>query len=279
MKTSKKNQAKSFFINTHKKQRPHPKTSGISHPKISMELMDSNQVQHETSTSGSLHFKSLKEKINEISFFNEKGDLILSNKKLQNFPDKMLAFKQIKHLYLQINFFRHLPKEIAGFRHLENLYLSNNQLEEIPEVVGAFSTKMKGLFLNNNKIKSLSEKIRLLSELTEIHLDNNCLTSFPEQVCALPNLKKLSLRSNDFSSIPYSEIRRLVKLQYLNLSGTPIQNPAKVLEKLKKALPKTCLIELDLENKASQTKRETKSFFSSVFNTKKNKSMPKTFVP
>jgi adenylate cyclase len=71
--------------------------------------------------------------------------------------------------------------------------LSNN---EVQEVDGSFCRNLEALThldLRNNRIKTISQHMRALMNLTVLRLDNNQLTVMPEAITSLRLLEELSL--------------------------------------------------------------------------------------
>jgi len=114
-----------------------------------------------------------------------------------------------------------LPKELGDLQHLTSLNLAANRLRTLPDVLRRLS-QLRFLFLNHNEIASLPEWIGELRFLTRIDLDWNRLTDLPESFGALTQLEELWLGDaqygNPLRQIPAS-VQHLTELSLLGVSG------------------------------------------------------------
>ncbi len=80
--------------------------------------------------------------------------LDLGLQKLKTFPKEILTFKNVKHLYLQVNYWPTVPEEIGLLKNLEILDLSSNYyLKTLPEGLKE-CTALKQIVLKDNKLNS-----------------------------------------------------------------------------------------------------------------------------
>lgn len=80
--------------------------------------------------------------------------LDLGLQKLKTFPKEILTFKNVKHLYLQVNYWPSVPEKIGSLKNLEILDLSSNYyLKTLPEGLKD-CTALKQLILKDHKLNS-----------------------------------------------------------------------------------------------------------------------------
>jgi Leucine-rich repeat (LRR) protein len=80
--------------------------------------------------------------------------LDLGLRKLKTFPAEILAFKNVKRLYLSVNYWSAVPNEIGELKALEILDLSSNYyLNTLPEGIKN-CTRLKELILKDNKLNA-----------------------------------------------------------------------------------------------------------------------------
>lgn len=78
--------------------------------------------------------------------------LDLGLQKLKSFPKEILDFKNVKHLYLQVNYWAAIPNEIGNLKKLEILDISSNYyLKTLPEGLKA-CTSLKQLIIKDHKL-------------------------------------------------------------------------------------------------------------------------------
>lgn len=144
-----------------------------------------------------------------------------------NLPKSIGQLKELRKLALYVDKMDAIPEEIAGLQKLEYLklfsYFGNSVTVkltgELPESLCRL-TSLKYLELTNHGITSLPPSFAELKNLEEVILQFNELGSVEDLkiLATLKNLKKLDLYSNKISGRIPSELYKLDKLEYLNLS-------------------------------------------------------------
>lgn len=89
--------------------------------------------------------------------------LDLGLQKLKQFPASILTLKNIRHLYLSVNYWSKIPDEIGSLSQLEILDISSNYyLRTLPEGLKN-AASLKELIIKDNKLKAGEiEKFRIL---------------------------------------------------------------------------------------------------------------------
>ena len=123
--------------------------------------------------------------------------LNLSKKKLREFPQEVLNYKNLTVLNLSKNKLTALPDQFA-FPQLTELDLSKNNFTEFPNVI-CNSSKMKNLLMSRNKLTDLPECIGNLKQLENLDLWFNLISVLPESLTQLRKLKTLDLRGMNYN--------------------------------------------------------------------------------
>jgi Leucine-rich repeat (LRR) protein len=100
----------------------------------------------------------------------------LLNRKIKQFPDAILKFKELTHLVLEGNKLLSLPESIGELSHLEWLMMTDNQLQKLPESIGN------------------------LQDMLRLSIARNQLTTLPDTLCNLKKLEKLWIMENPLDS-------------------------------------------------------------------------------
>ncbi len=80
--------------------------------------------------------------------------LDLGLQKLKTFPKEILTLKNVKHLYLSVNYWPSIPNEIGTLQNLEVLDISSNYyLKTLPEGLKN-CTALKELIVKDHKLNS-----------------------------------------------------------------------------------------------------------------------------
>lgn len=140
--------------------------------------------------------------------------LKLSKKKLEEFPENLNQFKNLKTLDLSKNKISMLPAEIGELQNLEQLNFERN------------------------KIYSLPPQIKKLKNLEVLLLARNDIEKIPAEIAELASLKKLDLWSNNIKEI-HPAIKKLQGLETLDLQGMLIEDEVK--KELIEWLPETTI--------------------------------------
>lgn len=144
-----------------------------------------------------------------------------NNINLDEFPDSIFAYRNVKKLKLRRNRLKSIPDRIHNLHDLDSLYLNSNQLTEINGVLNL--TKLTVLHLGYNLLKDLPDDIGMLVNLEELSINNNYLKTLPESIGNLTNLKILNLKGNSIEYLPDS-FGNLQSLTCLYLHSNKITN-------------------------------------------------------
>jgi len=163
-----------------------------------------------------LHDKKLKQFPQEILGFKNLQILYLSENKIQSLPENINELEKLQILDLYDNKIVNLPNSFSELKNLKRLDLGYNGLKGVPEQVYDLLTLEK-LFLYGNKIKNIPEEITEMNTLREFRLGNNRIKKLPENMGSLQNLEELHIAHNQLYKLPNS-FSKLQKLQWLDLS-------------------------------------------------------------
>lgn len=147
--------------------------------------------------------------------------LRLDNNYLRTLPYHIVAFKNLKELYLQHNDFEYIPSHIWSFKYLEVLDLSFNVISSLPSNVLPDLINLRTLNLGYNQLHQLPEDFKYLKNLKEIYLESNKFVQMPPSLLELPQLKTMQLNRNLISYLP-KNLGKLQKLENLYLAENPI---------------------------------------------------------
>ncbi|XP_034098358.1 leucine-rich repeat and calponin homology domain-containing protein isoform X3 [Drosophila albomicans] len=202
------------------------------------------------------------ERILEEAHFS--GELILTNRKLKDFPKMGSKFSLTDTVIADLsrNRFCELPEEITTFAFLETLLLYHNAIRSIPESVKQLSSltyldlrsnqlsslpreicflPLQVLLVSNNRLATLPDELgRLDQTLTDLDASYNQLSALPVRLGELRTLRSLSLRSNQLLYLP-REITCL-SLVSLDVSNNRIASLPLEIRHM------STLVELQLEN-------------------------------
>jgi uncharacterized protein YdcH (DUF465 family) len=156
-----------------------------------------------------------------IEFINSKLDLSgfgLRDLAYFNFIKKM----DIEQLDLSNNLLEEVPDCLDNFPNLKSLDLSNNKLKQLPRSIGKLK-HLEKLVLKNNLLTNLTEEIGGLIQLTYLDASENKIEIIPTSLANCQSLRWLYLNNNKLKSIS-SAIENLVNLERLNIYGNPLQN-------------------------------------------------------
>ncbi|XP_030382944.1 leucine-rich repeat and calponin homology domain-containing protein 3 isoform X1 [Scaptodrosophila lebanonensis] len=168
------------------------------------------------------------------------GELILTNRKLKDFPKTGTKFMLTDTVIADLsrNRFCELPEEITTFAFLETLLLYHNAIRSIPESVKQLSSltyldlrsnqlstlpreicflPLQVLLVSNNRLMALPDELGRLDRLTDLDASYNQLAALPARIGELRSLCALSLRSNQLMYLPR-------ELTCLNLISLDVSN-------------------------------------------------------
>jgi Leucine-rich repeat (LRR) protein len=169
------------------------------------------------------------EKILEFPYLNS---LELSRNQLSKLPDELATLHSLQSLYLNQNDFRKFPSVLLEIDHLKRLNLSANPLGNIPKSIDEL-TELEELLIDHAQIKNLPKSLFKL-DINLLSLEGNQLESIPSSVRRLENLVSLNLKGNNLTRLP-EDIKKCKKIKKLNLEGNPISDEH--IREIKKWLP------------------------------------------
>lgn len=161
-----------------------------------------------------------------------------------NLPSEIKNNKKLKILNLNDNLLSELPTTINELKLIEILDVSNNYLTSITLNI-FYNNNLNILLLNNNflcEINHLTSKpsnVKILNlgsnylryipntisnfiQFSELNLENNLIKKIPKEIGYIKNLKQLNLRNNLLTKIPSSVLNLKHSIEFINLSGNPI---------------------------------------------------------
>lgn len=146
-------------------------------------------------------------KITSLSDINGNELLIteidLSNQGLVEFPEKILACKNLQSLTLTKNGFVNVPIELGMLENLTKLDISENQNVSPLDLVNLFDSCQ--------------------FRLEELNISDCALFFLPEGVAKQNELVRLDISSNYIKVLPYM-MMRMYDLEYANFSNNSLRN-------------------------------------------------------
>lgn len=101
--------------------------------------------------------------------------LDLEAAKLQEFPQRILSFRNLQRLSVSGNRLKNIPEGIGGLTHLAVLYADDNQLQSLPTSMGNL-TNLRRLSLRGNRFSSLPSELGSLPSLSGLNFGGNGLS-------------------------------------------------------------------------------------------------------
>ena len=158
---------------------------------------------------------------------------------------------QLLQVDLSYNKIRTLPASINQLSKLAKMNLSNNKIDSVPTLSGM--TNLRTLNLKNNRIVTIqsnapnlqnlfltSNRISVcedyLPKLRSCDLTENPVTSFNYKGDVLSNLTSLSLNKAKLSSLPTEFLKRLQRLEKLELNDNNLTRLPAEISNLKKLI-------------------------------------------
>lgn len=165
--------------------------------------------------------------------FTELKELRLERNELETLPAEIGRLKELSFLRIYANRLNHLPSEIGDLTRLRVLLLPGNKLSSLPPEFAKLSALEKLDFgyqgIGGNLFKTFPREILKLQELKRLDFTSNQLTSLPREIGSLSNLEEFNVSDNQLSVLPEA-MQELKKLVRLNLHGNPALGlPAEVL--------------------------------------------------
>lgn len=105
--------------------------------------------------------------------------------------------------------------------------LSSNVLRKIPPKFAIKFTYIKELNLANNRLSSLPEELRDLSDLKRLDISQNDYMLFPKVVFKLPNLIFLNAQKNHLTNIDVEKLKSVRSLREVNFEDNPLTNTSR----------------------------------------------------
>ncbi|XP_076348887.1 leucine-rich repeat-containing protein 20-like [Tachypleus tridentatus] len=105
--------------------------------------------------------------------------------------------------------------------------LSSNVLRKIPPKFAIKFTYITELNLANNRLSSLPEELRDLSDLKRLDISQNDYMLFPKVVFKLPNLIFLNAQKNHLTSIDVEKLKGVRSLREVNFEDNPLTNTSR----------------------------------------------------
>lgn len=118
--------------------------------------------------------------------------------KLENLPEDLIRFTQLRVLDLSKNRLTKLPPFFSGFKNLEDLDLEKNKLIHFPIIVYQL-TELKHLRLGRNLFERVPTGIDNLDKLVYLDLYDTPIHSLTESLTHLKSIQKI-----DFTGIRFS---------------------------------------------------------------------------
>ncbi len=200
----------------------------------------------------------------EIFQIKSLRSLNLANNQITQLPADINKLIELKSLILGGNELTYLPDEIGALKNLLWLSLLDNHLTTLPPVVGTL-TKLKRLSIANNNLVILPKELgrlknlewlsmamynnftfeasRFVNNLEPLTIDSLKIDNTLGNIKGLGYSNILKSNTNQLTSLP-TELERLKKLQYLDVSGHKLTTLPAGIRKLKK------LREIDISNNA-----------------------------
>jgi len=135
--------------------------------------------------------------------------LDLSKKKLKEFPEDILKFKNLQKLDLYKNKLDSIPENIKYLNFLQYINIGKNNLETFPIGITEL-VKLKSLILNQNHITSIPDNIDQLINLEYLDMWSNDLANISDNIKFLTRLEELDLRVIIFSNDEKERIKTLL---------------------------------------------------------------------
>jgi Leucine-rich repeat (LRR) protein len=174
-----------------------------------------NQLQLEQVPDVIYRFKNLKE-------------LDLSKNLLESIPSKVTTLPKLKILQLNHNYLTDTSIHFSHNKHIEAINLQSNRLSKIPNEIKK-NKRLNSLWIGNNNLENIdNQSFRGLKRLQAINLYSANIKTLPTGVKKLKSLVELDLYHNKLQRLP-DEVCKLKNLKTLAISHNDIgELPAKL---------------------------------------------------
>ncbi|XP_074490562.1 leucine-rich repeat-containing protein 39 isoform X2 [Sebastes fasciatus] len=155
----------------------------------------------------------------------EDGRLILriEQEEWKLLPGCLVQLSQVQEWQIHRTGLQKIPHFISSFQNLLVLDLSRNGVTEIPQQIGKL-TQLRELLLSYNSIQFVPEELSCCESLERLELAmNRDLNQLPDQLRKLKKLQHLDLSMNDFTCVPDCVVG-LPALEWLDMGGNQLQH-------------------------------------------------------
>jgi len=130
--------------------------------------------------------------------------LDLSNKELEELPEDIDKYVNLKVLNLRNNKFKKFPTQVSSLPNLEKLLLSNNNIGSMPKEI-LDNKKLEVLYLDGNNILSFIN-LKPMENLKLISISHNPIRSIESLECMIPKEAQI-LYGIEFPTIKGSDCK------------------------------------------------------------------------
>lgn len=168
---------------------------------------------------------------------NAKEPFLVGLKEFRSLSDALAQPDSVEYLNLKQKKLKEFPNEILTFKNLKALSLRSNKISIIPEEIAKLS-KLEYLDLGTNPFEVFPVSVLQLSSLRILMLTNSLITSIPPEIKTLTKLQKLIIWGTECKHLPIEIYEMKDHLQVLDIRLTKIQNEEE-RDKLEEMLPTT----------------------------------------
>lgn len=137
-------------------------------------------------------------------------------------PQECTLLPALQQLILSRTPIAILPSNIGRLKNLEVLCIARTKISELPESMAGLSS-LAALDLSWTPIKKLSPVLGKLTGLTALNLSALDISSLPDAIQNLRLLEILDISATKIERLPPNMKKLFPRLQYLNVTMTPMQ--------------------------------------------------------